>query len=94
MMVTHTARPSPELLSNPSNDYSVYVNDPTEATESNSGVLVGKGLLSTNLLSDASSAESTVFGKVVKDGIRGYSVLVHLVLEKVHSTVAGRESSC
>ncbi|KAG8888747.1 hypothetical protein FRB98_006875 [Tulasnella sp. 332] len=68
---------SPELVSNPSFDYSVYVNDPTEssASESNTGVLVGKGLLSSCIKEDSTS--NLVFGKVVKDGIRGQSVLVH-----------------
>ncbi|KAG9049642.1 hypothetical protein FS837_009613 [Tulasnella sp. UAMH 9824] len=75
---------SPELLSNPSHDYSVYLNDPTEPSSdgSTSGVLVGKGLLSWGLEPQGEEDQTTVFGKVVKDGIRGQSVLVHLVLEK------------
>ncbi|KAG8990446.1 hypothetical protein FRB94_000303 [Tulasnella sp. JGI-2019a] len=73
---------SPELISNPSFDYSVYVNDPTESSASaaDTGVLVGKGLLSSCLRDNA--PPSLVFGKLVKDGIRGQSVLVHFVLEK------------
>ncbi|KAG8945486.1 hypothetical protein FRC04_000771 [Tulasnella sp. 424] len=71
---------SPELLSNPSHDYSVYLNDPTEPSSdgSTSGVLVGKGLFTWGLEPQGEEEQTTVFGKVVKDGIRGQSVLVHL----------------
>ncbi|KAG8985294.1 hypothetical protein FRB90_004828, partial [Tulasnella sp. 427] len=85
---------SPELLSNPSHDYSVYLNDPTEPSSdgSTSGVLVGKGLFSWGLEPQGGEEQTTVFGKVVKDGIRGQSVLVHLVLEKT-ARVARASSS-
>ncbi|KAG8923190.1 hypothetical protein FRC02_011298 [Tulasnella sp. 418] len=78
---------SPELMSDGSQDYSVYVRDPTEDVpngDSNSadprGVLVGKGLLST-----LNAESETVCGQVVKDGIRGESVLIQLVLETANS---------
>lgn len=83
---------SPELISNLSFDYSVYVNDPTESTvsASDAGVFVGKGLLSSCLKENSTS--SLVFGKVVKDGIRGQSVLVHFVLEKASGPLFSRHT--